>query len=169
MKTVLTATILFIETVTNAQDSTKQSPLSFSGYIEPYYSYDFNKPFNNTKPGFIYSYNRHNEFNVNLAYIKTNYTDERVRGNFAIAAGTYMNANYTSEPGVLKNIFEADAGFKLTRKKNLWLDAGIMPSHIGFESAVGKTCWTLTRSILGDNSPYYEAGVRTSYRTPNEK
>jgi hypothetical protein len=35
-----------------------------------------------------------------------------------------------------------------------------MPSHIGFESAIGKDCATLTRSILADNSPYYEAGVK---------
>ena len=54
--------------------------------------------------------------------------------------------------GVLKNIFEADAGIKISKKQNLWIDAGIMPSHIGFESAVSKDCWNLTRSILADNT-----------------
>ena len=31
-------------------------------------------------------------------------------GQIALAAGTYMNANYAAEPGVLKNIYEANAG-----------------------------------------------------------
>jgi len=66
-------------------------------------------------------------------------------------------------------VFEANAGVKLSSKKNLWLDAGIMPSHIGFESAIGKDCWNLTRSILADNTPYYEAGARVSYTSDNGK
>jgi hypothetical protein len=154
-----------------SQDSTKQqsNPLTFSGYIEPYYGYDFNKPVDNNRPPFVYSYNRHNEFNVNLAYLKASYNEDRVRGNFAIGAGTYMNTNYSAEPGVLKNIFEADAGFKISKKKNLWVDAGIMPSHIGFESAVGKNCWTLTRSIVADNTPFFESGAKISYTTNDSK
>lgn len=44
-----------------------------------------------------------------------------------------------------------------------------VPSHIGFESAISKDCWTLTRSILAENLPYYEAGTRLSYTTKNEK
>jgi hypothetical protein len=42
-------------------------------------------------------------------------------------------------------------------------------SHIGFESAIGKDCWNLTRSILADNSPYYESGAKLSYTSKNEK
>jgi len=74
-----------------------------------------------------------------------------------------MNANYSAEPGVLKNIYEANAGVKICKKKNLWVDAGVFASHIGFESAVSKDCWGLTRSILADNSPYYESGAKLSY------
>ncbi len=84
-------------------------------------------------------------------------------------AGTYSQYNLANEAGMLKNIFEANAGYRLSKRHNLWIDAGIMPSHIGFESAVGADCPTLTRSILADNSPYYEAGVKLSYTTPDEK
>ncbi|MBL0056115.1 MAG: porin [Chitinophagaceae bacterium] len=143
--------------------------LTFSIYIESYYSYDFNKPSGNDRSSFIYSHNRHNEFNLNLGYIKASYSSRQVRASLALAAGTYMNANYAAEPGVLKNIYEASAGIKLSKKKNLWLDAGILPSHIGFESAVSKECWTLTRSILADNSPYFESGVKLTYTSDNEK
>lgn len=167
MKKIITAAFLLTRILVNAQDST--GSLTISGYGEAYYAYDFNKPADNNRPGFFYSHNRHNEFNLNLGFIKANYTAERVRANFALAAGTYMNANYAAEPGVLKNIFEANAGFKLSKKKNIWIDAGIMPSHIGFESAVSKDCWNITRSILAENSPYFEAGAKLTYTSDNGK
>lgn len=165
MKKIFTGSALLITLISAAQDST--GSLTISGYTEAYYTYDFNKPADNNRPGFIYSHSRHNEFNLNLGFIKANYTAERVRANIVLAAGTYMNANYAAEPGVLKNIFEANAGIKISKKKNLWIDAGIMPSHIGFESAVSKDCWNLTRSILADNSPYFEAGAKITYTSDN--
>lgn len=161
---------------TAQEDSTKTreqkpsaAPLTISGYAEAYYSYDFNKPSNNSKPGFLYNHNRHNEFNLNLGFVKGNYTTERLRANLALAVGTYMNANYAAEPATLKNVFEANVGYKLSAKRNLWLDVGIMPSHIGFESAIGKDNWTLTRSLVAENSPYFESGARLSYSTGNGK
>jgi len=167
MKKILFGTALFMSAQLMAQDST--GSLTISGYAEVYYQYDFNKPADNNRPGFIYSHNRHNEFNLNLGFIKASYTAERVRANLALAAGTYMNANYSAEPGVLKNIYEANAGLKLSKKKNLWLDAGIFGSHIGFESAISKDCWNVTRSILADNTPYFEAGAKITYTSDNGK
>ena len=152
----------------SAQDSLKAT-VAFSAYVETYYQYDFNKPPDNNRPAFVYSHTRHNEFNVNFAFLKGSYNAERTRANLALAAGTYMNANYAAEPGVLKNIYEANAGVKLSKKKNLWLDAGIFSSHIGFESAHSPSCWVLTRSIPADNSPYYEAGAKITYTTDDEK
>lgn len=173
-KTMMSAAVMMSMTVF-AQDTTStiepqtSNPLTFSGYAEGYYSYDFNQPENNTRPGFFYNFNRHNEFNVNLAYVKGSYNADRVRANLAIAVGTYMNANYAAEPGVLKNIYEANAGYKLSRTENFWFDIGVLPSHIGFESAVGKDCWTLTRSLLAENTPFFQGGARLSYGSDNGK
>ena len=175
MKTTLFTAMILMNMIATAQDTTltietplPANPLSFSGYLETYYSYDFNKPVDNNRPGFIYNFDRHNEFNLNLGFVKASYNTEKVRGNLAIATGTYMNANYAAEPGVLKNIYEANAGFKLG-KKNLWLDAGIFSSHIGWEGAIGKDSWTLTRSIVAENSPYFEAGAKLTYTTDDNK
>ncbi|MBK8495597.1 MAG: porin [Chitinophagaceae bacterium] len=156
-----------------AQDSANVAStadhFSFSGYVEAYYQYDFNKPADHNRPGFMYSHNRHNEFNLNLGFLKGSYHAGRVRANLALAAGTYMNANFTAETGVLKNIFEANAGLKISKKRNLWIDAGIFASHIGFESAVSKDCRVLTRSILAENSPYFESGAKITYTGDNNK
>lgn len=143
--------------------------LKFSGYAETYYAYDFGQPESNTRPGFVYSHNRHNEVALNLGYIKAAYDNGTVRGNLALMAGSYANANLAAEEGTLKNVFEANVGVKLSKSANLWVDAGIFSSHIGFESAIGKDCWTLTRSILADNSPYYESGAKLSYTSPSGK
>ncbi len=146
-----------------------RNPLSWSGYMEAYYSYDLGQPATNTRPPYIYAYNRHNEVTVNLAYLQANYHADRVRAHIALAAGTYMNANYAAEPGVLKNIYEAYAGVRLSRKRRLWIDAGVMPSHIGFESANAQSCRTLTRSLIADNSPYFETGAKLGYESNNSK
>jgi hypothetical protein len=50
----------------------------------------------------------------------------------------------------------------------VWLDAGVLPSHIGFESAISTDNWTLTRSILAENTPYFLTGGKVSFQ-PAEK
>jgi hypothetical protein len=117
----------------------------------------------------MYSYNRHNEATLNLGLIKANYAKDNIRGNFALMAGTYAQYNLSAEQDLMKNIYEANVGVKVSKTANLWVDAGIMPSHIGFESAIGKDCMNLTRSILAENSPYYEAGVKLGYTSKSEK
>jgi hypothetical protein len=104
-----------------------------------------------------------------LGFIQAAYDDGKVRGKLALMTGTYTNANLAAEPGVLKNIFEANAGVKISKTKNLWVDAGIFASHIGFESAIGANCWNMTRSILAENSPYFLSGAKISYTSDNEK
>jgi len=160
---------LLLTAATSAVFAQETGKIKVTGYLETYYGYDFNKPADNNRPGFVYSHNRHNEVNLNLGFIKGSYETERFRTNLAIMAGTYAHANLAAEPDVLKNIFEANAGLKLSRLANLWLDAGIFSSHIGFESAISKDCWVLTRNISSENTPYYESGARLGYVTSNGK
>jgi hypothetical protein len=169
MKKFLMGLVLLINANIFAQDSAVSNQLKFNAYLETYFTYDFNKPVSNNRPAFLYSHNRHKEFNLNLGFLKGSYNSSSVRANLAIATGTYINANYAAEPGVLKNIFEANAGVKISKKKNLWVDAGIFSSHIGFENAISKDCWTPTRSILAENSPYFESGAKITYTTNNDK
>lgn len=169
MKKVIALSIIFFAVKAFAQPDSAAAPFTVSGYLETYYAYDFGRPENHNRPSFIYSFNRHNEINLNLGLIKGTYKVDKVRANIALMAGTYANANLAAEPGVLKNIYEANVGVKLSNKRDIWIDAGIFPSHIGFESAIGKDCWNLTRSILADNSPYYEAGAKISYNSKNGK
>jgi hypothetical protein len=137
--------------------------IKLSGYLETYYSSDFSNPFNNEKPDYNYNYKKHNQLNVNLAFVKASYQAKRLRSNLAVMTGNYAMYNLSAEPNWAKPIFEANIGVKLLKDKDLWIDAGVMPSHIGFESAIGSDCWNLTRSILAENSPYFESGIKLNY------
>ncbi len=150
-------------------DSLKNWKIETSAYVEAYYVFDFARPENNERAAYIFNHKRHNEFNVNHGIIETLIHSEKVRGHIALMIGTYSQYNLANEQELIRNIYEGNVGFKLSQKHNLWLDAGIFSSHIGFESAISKDCWTLTRSLLADNTPYYEAGMKFSYTSPNEK
>jgi hypothetical protein len=136
-------------------------PLTTYGFVDGYYGYDFGHANTNVRPGFLYSHNRQNEFTLNNAVLGARYDDGRVRGAIGLHAGTYVSANYANEDPVLKFVYEAYAGFRPFKKA--WLDVGIFGSHIGFESAISKDNWTLTRSLMAENSPYYESGARFTY------
>ncbi|MFZ4932147.1 porin [Chryseobacterium sp. Mn2064] len=151
-------------------DSVKQSPkIKFSAYAELFYTYDFNEPSNHIRQNFLYSYNRHNEVNLNLGLIKASYESERLRANLALMAGVYAQDNLTAEQNTLRYVNEANIGIKVSKNKNLWIDAGIMPSHIGWESAIGKDNINLTRSLAAENSPYFETGAKISYTSDSGK
>jgi hypothetical protein len=154
--------VLFISLHSFAQDDSKKS-LKLSSYVDMYYSYDFSNPKNFEKPDFNYNYKKHNQLNVNLAFVKLGYQSSRVRSNLALMTGNYAMYNLSAEPNWAKPLLEANMGYKPFKQHNMWIDAGVMPSHIGFESAVGADCWNLTRSILAENSPYYETGIKLSY------
>jgi len=144
-----------------AQDS---SAFKLSGYGEVYYSFDFAKPANGERPDFLYNHKRHNEFNVNLLLLQGAYERDGLRGAMGLMAGNYAQYNLAHEPEVMRHIYEARVGLRLSKRRELWVDAGIFPSHIGWESAIGMDCMTLTRSIVAENSPYYEAGAMLSYK-----
>jgi hypothetical protein len=81
--------------------------------------------------------------------------------------GTWAQYNSSAEQPLLKNLWQANIGVKLSKNKNFWLDAGVFPSHIGFESPVGKSCDALTRCIIGDNTPSWESGIKIGYTSDN--
>jgi Putative beta-barrel porin-2, OmpL-like. bbp2 len=166
---LLICSALFFTAVNICAQTDSLKSVTFSGYAEFYYSYDFSRPGNHEKPFFLYNHKRHNEVSLNLAYAKASYNKNNVRANIALMAGTYAQYNLSAEPTWAQFVYEANVGVKISKKHAVWLDAGIMPSHIGFESATGADCHTLSRSIAAENSPYYETGVKLSWISKNEK
>ncbi|MCF8276468.1 MAG: porin [Flavobacteriales bacterium] len=161
--------LLTLETVAQNDTAWSGKPqLDLTVFLETFYSYSINRPETETRQPFLYNYNRHSQFNLNLGLLKFSLTHAKYRAGLALQVGTYVADNYAAEPPVLKNIHEASIGLAIDRKNKLWLDAGIFGSHIGFESAIGTDNWTLTRSLIAENSPYFLAGAKLSY-SPTSK
>ena len=152
----------------NSDSASFSDNLSLMSYIDLYYGYDLGNPENHNRPDFLYNYHRHNEVNLNAGIILLNYEEDRVRGNFGLMTGTYANRNLSHEMGLLKNIYQANIGVQLSKNKPLWLTVGVLESHIGFEGVLGAENWTMTRSLLAENSPYYSSGAQLTYTSKNK-
>jgi len=140
--------------------------ITYGAFVDAYYTYAFNDPMTRNVD-YAYNHSRHNEFNTNLALLTAKFSANRLRGNLGLQAGTYAQYNYAAESTVMQHVYDANVGVRLFNK--LWLDAGIFgSSHIGFESAISKDNWTLTRSMCAENTPYYASGAELNYE-PSEK
>ena len=47
---------------------------------------------------------------------------------------------------------------------NQRIEAGVLPSYIGFETATAATNLTVSRSLLAENSPYYMTGIKLNHQ-----
>ena len=79
--------------------------VTFGGFVDTYYAYDFGTPptLDRSFAGgatFTTQPARHNEFNVNLAYVEALVSAPRIRGRLALQAGTSVQSNYGAEPAV---------------------------------------------------------------------
>ena len=164
---ILFLTLLGFASQSFAQEDSVKAVVNVSGFVDIFYSYDFNEPSGTYRQPFLHNHNRHNEINLNLGFIKVAVEHPKYRANIALQAGTYPRDNYAHEPEEYRNIFQANAGVALNLRSTTWLDAGIFTSHIGFESAVSSENWTLTRSLVAENSPYYLTGIRLTH-SPTE-
>jgi len=151
-----------------AQDSART--VAVSGFVDTYYAWDFNRPGRgNFDRSFTTQPARHDEFNVNLAFVAVQLSSAHTRGRLALQAGTSVQSNYAGEPRsggisgpeLARHIQEAVVGIRATSR--LWIDAGIYLSHIGQESWISRDNPTYSRSLIADYSPYYEAGVKATW------
>lgn len=145
----------------NVYDTLEKGKITVGAYVDVYYGFDFNHPIGSDRPYFVSSA-RHNEVNVNLAYADFRYINDNVRAHFVPGFGTYVNANYLFENTTLKNLIEANVGVRLSKKKDIWLDAGVLPSPYTNESAISKDHLMYTRSLAPEYVPYYLSGVKLS-------
>lgn len=166
---LLVAALVAVPTVGSAQAADSSARVTLGAFMDTYYAYDFNRP-RTLDRAYTTQAARHNEFNVNLAFVDATLAAPRLRGRVALQVGTAVQANYAAEPhvGTLSGpevsrfIQEAYAGYQL--HPDVWVDAGIFFSPFGSESWISRDNWTYTRSLVADNSPFYEAGVRATWQ-----
>lgn len=146
-----------------AQPDSTRTKVNLTAFADFFYVHHFEKSANEILYPFLYNYNRNRSVNLNHGWIGLTITSRKVRANVALQAGTYVQDNYVLERDWAKVLLAANLGLALNKKNTLWLDAGVLPSHIGFESAGSLENWTLTRSIIAENSPYYLTGAKLTW------
>lgn len=134
---------------------------SFGAYAETYFGHSFANPQSKEKLALFYNHTSLNQPAVNLGLIEFSASKFHWTFRSDFMLGTYSQKNLAAEPGMLKHIYQLNATLDLAPKHQLIL--GIMPSHIGFESAKNWENPSFTRSYIAENSPYYETGLAWSY------
>jgi Putative beta-barrel porin-2, OmpL-like. bbp2 len=158
-------------------DSTPR--VTFGAFVDGYFAWDAGRPPSLDRSfagGALFTTQpaRHNEFNVNLAFVEAKLEAPHYRGRFALQTGTSVQSNYFGEPttgnisgpSLGRLIQEAVVGVRLADQ--LWVDGGIFYSHMGMESWASRDNPVYTRSLVADYSPYYQSGVKFTW-TPSAK
>lgn len=161
------------QSATAPVDSTPK--VRVGAFIDGYYAWDTGRPTTRDRSfagGALFGTQpaRHNEFNVNLAFVDVTLDGPRTHGRLAVQYGTSVQANYAGEPtrgvvsgpGVQQYLQEAFAGVRLGART--WVDGGIFFSNMGMESWISRDNVTYTRSLVADFSPYYSTGVRLTHQ-----
>lgn len=151
---------LLLSTPSISQDSVAhQTQVQVHAFVDSYLAYSTAQTSEHTRtyttqPLYVGS------TSINLAMLSADVANENARGRLVLQQGSFVLANYTGSDNRFSMLQEANAGVHLGN--NVWIDAGIFTSHIGYESIPSKDNWCYTRSIVADYTPYYETGVKLS-------
>lgn len=163
MKTLLLVSIFFTFLITNSQNNLAENSITFSGYLDTYYSnysgtsgVENFMPYSTTAP-------RDNQIGLNLALFEATYNSSDIRAQLGVHYGDIAQATWSED---FNEVQTANIGVRITER--LWIDAGFFTTHIGTESFMPKNNWTSTTAVATFNEPFYQAGAKLSYQI-NEK
>jgi hypothetical protein len=146
-----------------------------SGFVDTYWSYNFDKP-GTRKAGVERTFDvQHNSFSINLlelALEKKPTADNRAGFRFDLDYGPTQAIVNAAEPGglqVFQNIGQAYVSFLAPVGSGLQLDFGKFVTPAGAEVIKTKDNWNYSRSLLFTLAiPFFHAGLRATY-SPSDK
>jgi len=142
------------------------------GWVDAFYALNTNRPADGTSflPGTGTTARRANELNLNAAALDVSLEPRPIGFHVTLGFGSGLEVVHSGEPAgsaigpdVWRNVYQASVSYTAPIGSGLLLEAGIYPSHIGYESFFSKDDWNYTRGWMGEFSPYYQAGVKVSY------
>ena len=141
-----------------------------SGFVDGYYGYNFNRPFNHRNQLRNFDF-KNNEFGLNLAELvleKKPAEGSRIGYRLDLDFGAATDWVHSAEPGgveTYKHIQQAYGSFLApVGKGGLQIDVGKFVTWNGAEVIETKDNWNYSRGFLFAWAiPYYHAGVRATY------
>jgi hypothetical protein len=155
-----------------APPSTEPQGIALHGWADVFYGLNFNRPADGASflPGTGTTAKRANEVNLNAAALDASLDPGPVGFHLTVAVGSGTDVLHAGEPTapatgleIWRAVYQASVSYKAPVGRGLLLEAGIYPSHIGYESFFSKDNGNYTRSWMGDFSPYYQAGLKIAY------
>jgi hypothetical protein len=146
-------------------------PMDISGFIDGYYSADFNRPTaaNNGQVNDLYNFNdKTDQFNLSAAKFTLNHDPDPVGAHLDLIFGRtndIINAAPTNSSSAdqLNYVEQAFLSLKPPKAKGFELDFGKFVTSAGAEVIEAKDNWNYSRSLLFVNAiPYWHFGARTS-------
>lgn len=110
---------------------------------------------------FLVSHNSNNIPSINLLMSTVSFQSKQWQGELSGLIGTYAEQNLAHEIGLFRNIGSLWVANKPMSQIEILV--GVYPSHIGLESPVSMDCMNPSRSIVADNTPYYQSGIRVRH------
>ena len=133
--------------------------LSFNTYVDVDYVSTLK---NETKRSYSYEHSTVNQISLNHAVVGMHYFDTTgklpVECKIELQTGDYVQANYSSEPSLLQNIYDAYVSIHV--HKYISVSGGIFgSSFLGPVSTKAIKNYNPSFSMASDYSPYYMTGV----------
>lgn len=145
---------------------------TFSGFVDAYYGFNSNHPFNNTS-GLRFFDGKTNAFSLNMAELIVDHapdaTSNESRFGFHVAAGygqaaRVVNGSDIAGDGSNFYIKEAYGSYLAPIGKGLRIDVGKFVTPMGNEVIETNADWNYSRSILFYYAiPYFHFGARATY------
>jgi hypothetical protein len=136
--------------------------IDFSGYLDGYFSYNANRPANQTNEG--YNFDDSDQFNLEAAKLTLNHDPDPIGAHADILFGRTNNLIHCSGcDQTLNYIEQAYISVKPAKAKGFELDAGQFVTSAGQEVIETMNNWSYSHGLLfTDAIPYYHFGIRTS-------
>jgi len=163
MKTILISLLLAATAGANAQT------ITIHGWLDGYYGWNDQhpQPRLNFFSGTGTSAHRADQLALNIAALEIVRDPKPLGFHLTLVAGDSSDVVHAGEPHPhrhpIRNLYQASVTYNAPIGRGLALEAGVYPSHIGFEGFFTKDNWNYTRGWLGELSPYYQTGVKASY------
>ncbi len=148
-------------------------PMDLSGFIDGYYSANFNDPSANSlgdQVNQLYNFNdKTDQFELSAAKLTLNHDPDPIGAHIDFIYGrtnTLINAAPTNSTSAdqLNYLEQAFLSLKPPKAKGFEMDFGKFVTSAGAEVIEAKDNWNYSRSLLFVNAiPYWHFGARTSY------
>lgn len=145
------------------------APVVIHGWVDGYYAWnsDHPEPKLNFFSGTGTTAHHADQLALNVAALDISRDAKPFGFHLTLVGGDSADVVHAGEPHPhrhpIRNVYQASISYNASLGKGLLLEAGVYPSHIGFEGFFTKDNWNYTRNWLGELSPYYQTGIKGSY------